>query len=84
MCDVIALTLKQHYHISAHVFYNLRSFQLFKDSFLREASLVAQLVKNPPAKQETLVRSLVWENPLENGKGYPFLYSSLENTMDWY
>ena len=28
------------------------------------ASLVAQLVKNPPAMQETLVRSLGWENPL--------------------
>ena len=32
------------------------------------ASLVAQLVKNPPAMQETLVRSLVWEDPLEKGK----------------
>ena len=31
-------------------------------------SLVAQLVKNPPAMQETWVRSLVWEDPLEKGK----------------
>ena len=30
--------------------------------------LVAQLVKNPPARQETLVRSLGWEDPLEKGK----------------
>ena len=29
------------------------------------ASLVAQLVKNPPAVQETWVRSLRWEDPLE-------------------
>ena len=29
------------------------------------ASLVAQLVKNPPAMQETLVRFLGWEDPLE-------------------
>ena len=29
------------------------------------ASLVAQLVKNPPAVQETWVRSLSWEDPLE-------------------
>ena len=29
------------------------------------ASLVAQLVKNPPAKQETWVRSLGWEVPLK-------------------
>ena len=32
------------------------------------ASFVAQLVKNPPAKQETWVRSLDWEDPLEKGK----------------
>ena len=32
------------------------------------ASLVAQLVKNPPAMQETWVRSLGWEAPLEKGK----------------
>ena len=28
-------------------------------------SLVAQTVKSPPATQETWVRSLGWENPLE-------------------
>ena len=32
------------------------------------ASLVAQLVKNPPALQETWDRSLGWEDPLEEGK----------------
>ena len=32
------------------------------------ASLVAQLVKNPPAMWETRVRSLGWEDPLEKGK----------------
>ena len=31
------------------------------------ASLVAQLVKNPPVMQETWVRSLSWEDPLERG-----------------
>ena len=31
-------------------------------------SLVAQLVKNPPALRETWVRSLGWEDPLEKGK----------------
>ena len=29
------------------------------------ASLIAQLVKNPPAMQETWVLSLGWEDPLE-------------------
>ena len=32
------------------------------------ASLVAQLVKNPPAMEETCVPSLGWEDPLEKGK----------------
>ena len=32
------------------------------------ASLVLQLVKNPPATRETWVRSLGWEDPLEKGK----------------
>ena len=32
------------------------------------ASLVAQLVKNTPAMQETWVQSLGWEDPLEKGK----------------
>ena len=32
------------------------------------ASLIAQLVKNLPATQETWVQSLDWEDPLEKGK----------------
>ena len=32
------------------------------------ASLVAQLVQNPPVMWETWVRSLGWEDPLEDGK----------------
>ena len=32
------------------------------------ASLVAELVKNPPAMRETCVWSLGWEVPLEKGK----------------
>ena len=36
-------------------------------SFNQGASLVAQLVKNLPAMQETWVRSLGWEDPLEKG-----------------
>ena len=33
------------------------------------ASLVAQMVKNPPAMWETWVQSLGWEDPLEEGIG---------------
>ena len=41
---------------------------LFKCTFIEKcASLVAQLVKNPPATWETWVRSLGWGDPLEKG-----------------
>ena len=32
---------------------------------------MAQLVKNPPAMRETWVRSLGWEDPLEDGRATP-------------
>ena len=35
---------------------------------VRKISLVAQMVKNLPAMQETGVRSLLWEDPLKKGK----------------
>ena len=47
------------------------------------ASLVAQLVKNPPAMQETWVRSLGWEDPLKKGMAYPLQYSGLEKSMNY-
>ena len=31
------------------------------------ASLMAQMVKNPPAMQEIWIQSLSWEDPLEEG-----------------
>ena len=45
------------------------------------ASLVAQMVKNPPAMPEIWVQSLAWEDPLE-GHDNPFQYSCLENPTD--
>ena len=38
------------------------------------ASLLAQMVKNPPAVREAWVRSLGWEDPLEEGMA---TYSSI-------
>ena len=50
---------------------------------LQLASLVAQLVKNPPAMWETWVQSLGWKDPwVGEGKGYPLQCSGLENSMD--
>ena len=44
------------------------------------ASLVAQLVKNLPAMQETWVQSLGWEDPLEKGKA---THSILARRIPW-
>ena len=38
---------------------------MYVECIIPLASLVAQLVKNLPAMQETWVRSLCWEDPLE-------------------
>ena len=43
--------------------------------------LVAQMVKNLPAMQETLGQSVDWKDPLEKGMA-PLQYSCLENSMD--
>ena len=55
---------------------------IFKKFLLEYISFVAQLVKNPPAMRETWVRPLGWEDSPKEGKGYPFQYSGLENSMD--
>ena len=46
------------------------------------AFLVAQMVKNLPAMQETWVWSLGWEDPSWGSNGNPFQCSCLENLMD--
>ena len=45
------------------------------------ASLMAQLVKNPPAMRETWVQSLVLRRSPGEGKGYSLQCSGLENPM---
>ena len=42
------------------------------------ASLVAQLVKNPPAMWKTWVRTLGWEDPLEEGQ------ATHSSVLAWY
>ena len=44
------------------------------------ASLVAQLIKNLPTKQETWVGSLGWDNPLEKGKATHFSILAWRNS----
>ena len=48
-------------------------------SSYRRSSLVAQLMKNLPAKLETQVQSLGREEPLEKGMA---THSCLDNSMD--
>ena len=48
---------------------------------LAMALVVAQIVKNLPAMQETRVQSLGWED-LGEGNGNPLQYSCLENPID--
>jgi len=47
------------------------------------ASLVAQLVKNLPAMQETLARFLGQKVLLEKGLGYPLQYSWASLVVQW-
>ena len=47
------------------------------------ASLLAQLVKNPPAMPETWVRSLGWEDPLEKGKATRSSVLGLPCWLSW-
>ena len=42
--------------------------------------MVAQTIKNPPASQETWVRSLSQEDPPGVGNGNPLQYSYLESS----
>ena len=79
---------------SVNVVPSARSFLLGKHqaiiSYLHMASQVAQMVNNLPARQETWVQSLDWEDPLEKKmatqsniqNGNPIQYSSLEKSMD--
>ena len=46
------------------------------------ASLIAQMVKNLPAMQETRVPFLGQEHPMEKGNGYPLQYYCLKNYVE--
>ena len=52
-----------------------------QDSNSYIASLVAQMVKDLPAMQETQVQSLGWGDSPGEGNGNPLHYSCLENPI---
>ena len=49
------------------IFGNLSSWTISDSLNSTSDTLVAQVVKNPPAMWETWVRSLGWEDPMEKG-----------------
>ena len=51
--------------------------------FNRRASLIAQLVKNLPAMQETLIQLLGWEDPLEKGSATHSSILGLPLLLSW-
>ena len=75
----VTLFLNMHTfpHISLRFILKCLISKTFSDY---RASLVAQLVKNPRAIQETLVRFLGWAPGVGSGKWLQ--YSCLENSMD--
>ena len=65
---------KSSYHASLYIvtknfFLVMRTFKIYSQySIINDShSLVTQMVKNRPEMQETQVRSLGWEDPLEEG-----------------
>ena len=54
-------------HTPSKLIHHEISMEIKGNPLLPWVSLVAHLVKIPPAMQETWVRSLGWEDPLEKG-----------------
>ena len=55
-------------HTHTHIYIYMYACPLSNIWICTWASVVAQLVKNPPAMRETWVGSLGWEDRLEKGK----------------
>ena len=67
-------------HMYIHVYMYICIFTL--SLRIKGASLMAQTIKNLPVMQETWVRPLGCEDPLEKGNTYTLQCSCLENSMD--
>ena len=84
----IGLSRPQNYKISCKSSQWLVTGQLLRQrkgiqqKCIGAYSVIAQLVKNPPAMQETPVGFLSQEDLPGKGIGYPLQYSGLENSMD--
>ena len=54
-------------------------YVIYKKSSGKEGHPWSAVVKHLPAKQETGIQSLGWEDPLDEGMATPLQYSFLEN-----
>ena len=63
------------YFFVSHFWSNLHKFSMVK------ASLIVQLVKNPPARQEILVGFLGWEDPLDKGTATHPVFSMVKRSF---
>ena len=63
--------------------YILKIKPLLVSSLANWASLIAQMVENPPAMQETLVQFLSQEDPLEKGKATHSSILGLPLWLSW-
>ena len=86
--DRLSLSLQASFHLCEGLRLEHHSGQLpcllrssASTSFTSRASLVAQLVRNPPAMQETLVCFLGREDPLEKGEA---THSSILRLPWWF
>ena len=61
------LQMKQPITIKTSQYWKTKKDWTNGDTYFKRASLVVQMVKNLPSMWETWVRSLAWENPLEEG-----------------
>ena len=66
-----------HTHTHTYIYYSMNLTHIYTHS------LIVQLVKNPLALQETPVRSLGWEEPLEKGKATHFSILGLPLWLSW-
>ena len=76
----MSLTIDSHPSVSTGI--GSRTLHRFQSLHILTFVMVAQMVKNLPAMQETRVWSLGLGRSPGEGNGYPFQHSCLENSMD--
>ena len=73
---------KQYFHVLCSTCLSLFLSDYEVHALEKWASLIAQLVKNWPAMQETLVQFLGWEDPLEKGQALEESWFQVSENLD--